>query len=385
MTGEEPIPLVGVNSARFTIDGDEALERHLESACARVASGIRGLIPGRKLEAVILGGGYGRGEGGVMRTADGDRPYNDLEFYVAIRGNRHVNELFYRRRLQVLSEILAHLAGVEIELKITSLSELRSMPVSMFTYDLAWGHRILWTREPVDLEPIWKRHRSERSIPLSEATRLLMNRCTGLLLARGELEHPELTRESADFVRRNIAKAQLACGDALLAAHRHYHWSCKERHCRLAYLARKRHCHLFDEALSHHREGVAFKLHPNSAETNRAELKERHRAVSELARDCWLWNESRRLGRDYPALREYLDDPRDKFEGSSPLRNILLNLRADGVRSLPSRSILRHPRGRAFHSMARLLWDADNPASSTRQKRLSSDLHAYHNLWSHVQ
>jgi hypothetical protein len=385
MTEEEPIPSVGANSPRFTIDGDDALERHLESTCARVTSGVRGLIPVRKLEAVILGGGYGRGEGGVMRTSDGDHPYNDLEFYVAIRGNRHVNELLYRRRLQVLSEILAHLAGVEIELKITSLSELGSKQVSMFTYDLAWGHRVLWTRETADLEPIWKRHRSERSIPLSEATRLLMNRCTGLLLARGELEHPQLTQESADFVRRNIAKAQLACGDALLTAHRHYHWSCQERHSRLAYLARKKHCHVFDEALSHHRDGVGFKLHPEAAQTDRADLEKLHVAVSELARDCWLWNESRRLGRDYPTLREYLDDPRDKCEGSSPLRNILLNLRADGLRALPSRSILRHPRGRAFQSMASLLWDADGPSSSMRPKRLSSELHAYHNLWSHVQ
>jgi hypothetical protein len=63
---------------RFTLDGDEALERHLAHTCARVLSGIRGLIPPRRLEAVLLGGGYGRGEGGVLRGPGGDRPYNDL-------------------------------------------------------------------------------------------------------------------------------------------------------------------------------------------------------------------------------------------------------------------------------------------------------------------
>src|SRR4051812_47179309 len=87
----------GERAARFTIDGDETLERHLARACAQVLSGVRGLIPAGKLEALLLGGGYGRGEGGVLRTPEGERPYNDLEFYVAIAGNRHVNELRYQR------------------------------------------------------------------------------------------------------------------------------------------------------------------------------------------------------------------------------------------------------------------------------------------------
>ncbi len=394
MTEAEP-PLESA-FPRFTIDGDDALERRLESICSRVTSGIRGLIPEGRLEALILGGGYGRGEGGVMKGAGGDRPYNDLEFYVAIRGNRHINEWLYKRRFEALTGILSHLAGIEIEAKITSLAELGSMPVSMFTFDLAWGHRILWAKRPVDFEPIWRRHRRERAIPHSEATRLLMNRCTGLLLARGKLDELELTRESADFVRRNIAKAQLACGDALLAAHGQYHWSCQERHSRLAYLARKKHSPLFDEALLHHRDGVRFKLHPEAAGTQRASLEKRHRAASELARECWLWVESRRLGRDYPTVRAYLDDPRDKWEDSHTLRNVLLNLRADGIRALASRSIGRHPRGRAFHSMAILLWDVDCPTSLHSQKRLSFELntstsssagwlHAYQDLWSHVR
>src|ERR1019366_7509077 len=126
-------------SGRFTLDGDDALEQHLERACARVLSGIRGLVPPGKLEAVLLGGGYGRGEGGVLRGPAGDRPYNDLEFYVAIRGNRHLNEIRFHRRLEVLGEILTHLADVEVEFKVTSLEELAARPVSMFSYDLVAG------------------------------------------------------------------------------------------------------------------------------------------------------------------------------------------------------------------------------------------------------
>ena len=167
----------------------------------------------------------------------GDRPYNDLELYVAIRGNRHVNEFLYHRRLDVLGEILTHLADAEVELKVTSLAELAARPVSMFSYDLAAGHRLLWSRGPADRPPCSELHRDPENIPQAEATRLLMNRCTGLLLARAELEREPFTPGAADFVRRNVAKAQLACGDALLTAHGRYHWSCRERHRRLEELA----------------------------------------------------------------------------------------------------------------------------------------------------
>ena len=75
-----------VAGPRFTVDGSDDLERHLARICEKIAAGLRGLIPPRQLEAVLLGGGYGRGEGGVLRTSAGDRPYNDLEFARAAAG-----------------------------------------------------------------------------------------------------------------------------------------------------------------------------------------------------------------------------------------------------------------------------------------------------------
>src|SRR5690242_3177119 len=87
---------------RFTLDGDDDLERHLARVCKTVLSSVQKLIPPHKLEALLLGGGYGRGEGGVLKTAAGDRPYNDLEFYVFIRGNDLLNEKFYGAALHRL-------------------------------------------------------------------------------------------------------------------------------------------------------------------------------------------------------------------------------------------------------------------------------------------
>lgn len=384
-------PVVPTNR-RFTLDGDEALERHLERTCARVLSGIRGMIPARKLEAVMLGGGYGRGEGGVLHGADGHRPYNDLEFYVVLRGNRHLNERRYHRRLEVLGEILTHLADVEVEFKIASAREMASREVSMFSYDLVVGHRLLWG-SPAILEE-WAHHRSATNISIAEATRLLMNRCSGLLLAREKLDRATFTAHDADFVRRNIAKAQLACGDAVLAARWNYHWSCRERHRRLEALLVETPAPWLERIVRHHAVGVEFKLHPYTTTEPREQLDAMHREVSAMARDCWLHLEGHRLEKTFPSARAYAEDSDDKCSHTLGLFNTLLNFRIDGWK----RQVrpYRHPRERVFNALALLLWEPDALNDPILREQLRAELAtdattfpefiaAYRRLWSRVQ
>jgi hypothetical protein len=383
-------------AASFTLDGNDELERHLEQTCARVLSGIRGLIPERKLEGLFLGGGYGRGEGGVRRDTDGDHPYNDLEFYVAVRGNRHFNELRYRRRLDVLGEILTHLAGLEVEFKITSLAELASRPISMFSYDLVEGHRLLWGGPAAKALQGCEHHHRAEELPAMEATRLLMNRCSGLLLARAELEREPFTPAAADFVRRNIAKAQLAFGDAVLASGGSYRWSCRERHSRLQRLARREPSQWHDALVRHHAAGLEFKLHPSSVVLSREALLARHAEVTNLARQCWIRLESRRLGRAFPGPGGYAEDPINKCPGTSVLRNFILNLRIDGFRAILRPSPWRHPRQRVLHALAVLLWEPTAIFNPAVEQRLGSELNtrastpeewltAYQALWLQVQ
>lgn len=388
--------MIAPTPPRFTIDGDDALEAHLARTCDRVLSGIRGLIPAARLEAVLLGGGYGRGEGGVLRGATDDRPYNDLEFYVLLRGNRHVNEFRYHRRLEVLGEILTPLADVEIEFKITSVAELAARPASMFSYDLFAGHRTLWADAAAHGLPGCDHHRDPAQIPASEATRLLMNRCSGLLFAHARLETEPFTLAAADFVRRNLAKVQLACGDAVLTAHGRYNWSCRTRHTRLAQLAAAETDSRLDPVLHHHTAGVAFKLHPNSGGLARESLRALYTEVTALARDTWLALETRRLGRAFPTVRAYAEDRGDQSPDTSPLHNFALNFRAAGFRFHTRPSPWRHPRQRIFRALALLLWEPaalTDPAlrallETDLQARISAPaeaLAAYRALWSRVR
>jgi len=373
-------------SPRFTLDGSETLEQHLAATADQVREEMRALVPRDRLEGLLLGGGYGRGEGGVLRTPEGDRPYNDLEFYVLLRGIAVLVERRFRDPLHALGERLSPAAGLEVEFKVLTLQKLRRSPPSMFYYDLVEGHR--WLVGDERLLEGCDHHRNASAIPLAEATRLLFNRGSGLLFAAERLERPTFDAAEADFVGRNLAKAQLAFGDVLLAARGQYHWSCRERHARLNRLADEPALPL--EALKrHHAEGVAFKLHPTRSTEMRESLAARHAELKGIGGKVWLWLESRRLGPGFRSAADYAAHPIRKCPETGRLRNRLINGRAFGLRGLLWD---RYPRERLFHALAWLLWEPRALADPVWLRRLqqilqthASDLpglvHAYVRLW----
>lgn len=377
---------------RFTLVGSDALEEHLARVCDRIAHGVRGLLPPGRIEAMFLGGGYGRGEGGVLTTPDGERPYNDLEFYIFMRGNRHLNEWRHARALEVLGEILTPGAGAHVEFKIAARREFERQPISMYSYDLVTAHRLICGPKYFFLN--CGHHCHAPQIPLTEATRLLMNRGTGLLLARERLEAPSFTPGDADFVHRNIAKAALALGDAVLTTFGRYHWSCRERHRRLQHdLPDAGAPDGRDDVLEHHARGVDFKLHPVRSAESREAQRARWEEILPLAADIFLWLEERRLGHAFANARDYALDSRSKFPDPVSVRQQLAHLRQGGFSGLLSGEPLKPPRERLLRALALLLWVPDALTDPRLVRRLQRELQtdavglpafvaAYRKIWS---
>lgn len=341
-------------TSRFTLDGDATLEAHLAAVCSLVQAGVEQVIPRRTLAGILLGGGYGRGEGGVARTAAGDRPYNDMEFYVFVRGSRFLAEQRFTRELTELAHELTDRAGLEVEFKLASADELRRGGVTMFSYDLAKGHRRI--SGAADLLAGCEHHERAADIPLAEATRLLLNRASGLLFARPRLERLPCSAADLDFVGRNIAKAQLAMGDAVLTAHGQYHWSCRERQRRLAALAPAEPLRWLDAVRAEHAQGLAFKLHPEATADVDALHLSYHR-VSDLLSAVFLWLESRRLGVNFHSPLQYAIHAAEKCPESRPLRNFLVNIRRFGPLAAIEARALRYPRERLLRALPVLLWE----------------------------
>jgi hypothetical protein len=339
---------------RFTLNGSKQLEEHLENICAEFAEGVRAIIPESQLEGIALGGGYGRGEGGVLETSHGDRPYNDLEFYIFVRGHPWFAQKRFARRLGELAEDLGQFAGVEMEFKIDSVTLLRRRTPSLFDHDLIMGHR--WLLGDDRLFAGCEQHRDPQKLPLSEATRLLMNRCSGLLFAREKLSPNRFRTEDADFVCRNISKTELALGDAVLIALGKYHWSCLERGQRLRRLRAAAELPWIQEIRKRHGEGIQFKLQPYRSRLSRAALLQQLLLTSALALRVWLWLEERRLGVEFQYPTDYVASPIDKWPDTRGGRNWLANLRVFGLRSSFFPRCWRHPRNRILNALTMLLW-----------------------------
>lgn len=375
---------------RFTIDGCAELEAHLARTCDRVLEGVRAIVPPDALEGILLGGGYGRGEGGVLRTAAGEKPYNDLEYYVFVRGNAVLGERKYRHALHELGEHLSPDAGLEVEFKVLTVDKLRTSKPAMFYYDLVVGHR--WVLGDDSLLAGCDHHRDPSRIPLHEATRLLMNRCSGLLFARARLQKREFDAADADFVGRNLAKAQLAFGDVLLTAQGLYHWSCQERHARLKNLTLPPDLAWAAPIAAQHAIGVEFKFHPVRSTQGRDDLGTRHAQLVKVGASLWLWLESKRLGTPFADLNAYIETAGNLCPETSGFRNRLVNARAFGAAAALGRDAARYPRERLFRSLCMLLFQGDRfrdpTALATLQRRLrtsATDLQglvkAYGELW----
>src|SRR5581483_1590204 len=262
--------------------------------------------------------------------------------------------------------------------------------ISMFSYDLAAGHKVVFGNEGV-FEGC-EHHLAAGQIPPHEATRLLFNRCSGLLLAGDFLRRTTPTVEDTDFIARNLAKAQLAFGDAVLTIFGQYHWNCLKRHVRLGQLAVSEPLHWIDAVRQSHARGVEFKLHPFLVTKTRAELQEQHASIAGLGLQLWLWAEGRRLNRSFSCARDYALAAFSKCPETAAWRNCLLNLKTFGAGALWDGRMFCYPRERLFDALCLLLWDEKATDESTLMQRLQNNLRArtahwqdlilaYKNIW----
>lgn len=209
-------------TARFTESGSPALESEIERLLAAATARI-GREPG--VEALLLGGSLGRGEGTVRSLPDGDRLASDVELYVV--GRRPG----LRATARQLEEEMAAIGFPDVSaawLHPDMLAQGRGKNLSwrpsrtIRLYDLAAGSRTLLGTAPQirTIDPA--------DLPLAEGVRLVLNR-----LAEAT---PLIAQRSADADRWSD-KILIACGDTVLLARGRYTVRYRDRATRLADLS----------------------------------------------------------------------------------------------------------------------------------------------------
>ena len=211
-----------MNATNYTIVPSRELTELLDRALQKIGAEIDALrLP--KLAQVVLGGGYGRGEGGVRHSLQGDRPYNDLDFFVFSDHADRQERRAIRDALKPISEKWERQLGIAVDFSpVKNLDSLYGVGATLMFQELRRGWKPVWG------DAGFTRYIPEREaakLPITEAVRLLLNRGMGLILAGGELQEGG----DPDFIMRNLHKSVLGGGDALLIASGNYRWHGAER------------------------------------------------------------------------------------------------------------------------------------------------------------
>ena len=203
------------NHKNFTASGDNEAEALLAGVLAEMQTALDGTGL-----CVVLGGSYGRGDGGVRQDRENGLLYNDLDFFVFARQKPENAEAL----LKELAEKYEKTLHVDVDFsRVMSIDDIVSNAPRLMMQELKRGYY------PVCGEDLLAEYLPELpagELPFAEACRLLLNRGMGLWMAGDKIAH---NSPDTYFIMRNIYKAILGAGDAMLIANGEYRWQLSER------------------------------------------------------------------------------------------------------------------------------------------------------------
>jgi hypothetical protein len=339
---------------RYTLDGDPAVESRIAADQALIARAVEALLSPPALRALVLMGGYGRGEGGYVLRGGRPAPYNDYDYFVVVRGVDSPRRRALQEALAQAARALEHEVGVEVDFALLREEGLPKAEYSLMNAEMIWGHRVI-SGDPHVLAAM--PDMPFGTLPPGEFTRLLLNRGALLLMNRQRLAAgAPLGADGQEVFFKYLFKAVLACGDARLAGSGQYHPSYVHKRERLAAM----HWEGKGDFLDLYAQAWEAKFHPDYgryAEADPARWQERVVAL-------WLatltWYEQVHTGKPIPDWETYCSAAVPKGQGRRSwwgLRNAAITLRDFGpVELLRSpRWSLRYPRERLISALPLLL------------------------------
>jgi hypothetical protein len=364
---------VAAPPTRYTLDGGPAVESRIDADQQQIAAAVVKAVPARNFVALLLMGGYGRGEGGYAVAEDGPAPFNGYDYFVVVRRTSGALRAALHRELAELAERLTVRVGVEVDFALLSVEHLSRVEYSLMNAEMRWGHRVVIGASDALAA---MRAMPFSGLPHGEFTRLMLNRGALLLMDQQQL----LERRSLgagggmDAAEREVFfkylfKAVLACGDTRLAADGRYHPAYCEKLARLqaprpaVYVddhERPDPMPRHDEFLELYCLAYRHKFHPAYEELADA------RPADWVTRVLRIWTatlrafELRRLGTSFSDWRDYCRPDIPKGQGGNLVRNLDVTVRDFGPRELlrRPRRALRHPRERLIAALPLLLTES---------------------------
>ena len=214
---------------RYTCREEPEAEALVDAQLQQVVRAVEQRVG--KVQAVVLTGSFGRGEGGVYRNGDnGFHPVNDYDLLVIDPRDLSVP-------LKGLGDALARDLGIDFVDLAYSDGRWEALPLTIFNYDVKYGSRVIAGDSSVlGRIPAY----ASADMPAYETVKLLLNRTAGLLSGlRGDsLDGQKPSEDGERYLTNQIVKTLMAIGDGYLLRWRGYDSSYRTRRQRFAWLAR---------------------------------------------------------------------------------------------------------------------------------------------------
>lgn len=351
-----------MNIKIHTHDGCAAAEQRIARDQEIISSYLTSAVDKRLFHALVLIGGYGRGEGGYYWKDGKPYPYNDYDYFLVVKGaSRHVARKL-QQQLQPLAHQLHRLVDVEVDVAVLRLEDIARLPFTLMHSEMQWGHQVIAGNINVltSMPPMpWQK------LPAGEFTRLMNNRGSLLLMNRQVLDETgDVAGHETEQFYRYIFKAVLACGDAWLAMHDRYHPSYHEKLGRLEQIS----IYPVEDFMILYRQAVRYKFNPVPEQyADEDPVNWQDRAVS-----CWLNTlrkfESNRLGYDIDDWQQYasIEISKGQSESENVLKNILITIRDFGLMHTVTHLFIarRYPRERMIGILPSLLSQQSSKGNS---------------------
>lgn len=305
---------------KYAPDGDQQFNALMESTLAEIGKGCAQAL-GNNMVALVLGGGYGRGEGGIVMNDGRQMPYNDLDFTLIVERPDEIKDAMFRDLVEPFEEQLT----IEIDFsRPLTPADIRTWPHCLMWKELLEGHVVV-SGDPEALRGNAPAYMLD-PLPAIEATRLLLNRGAGLLWAR-RIEVGKEQAPDPDFIRRNYYKCALAMGDALLIAWGEHQTAYRGRCERLEQLvSRQSELQAFEWLLPLYRDAMTFKMRPDDIE-EKVWHGDGLLALAGHWISVFLAVEEKRTGTSWQDAEAYCQDSRlrepGQHRGKALLRNVV--------------------------------------------------------------
>ena len=287
----------------YTVCDDVGADKVIQESLDIIVAAIRGLM-GSCIDALVLVGGFGRGEGGVRLVNGRFRPVNDFDIFVIVSKNHFRVRKRYGPELQALAERLAPEVGVkQIDISISHPLRFRYARNLVADYEICNGYKVLYGE--MDLKRIMPSLPAQRLSPLDGAI-YFSNRGSGLLIpALYFMLNETIAPGHQENFQIEVDKVCLAMGDAFLLWKRQYHYSYVERRRRITEGRIAVEAPAGELVQVQYLEAVERKLRPRFDWPGDERMIQRWYYVRDLFSQFFLWFESLRLRRSFADWEAY--------------------------------------------------------------------------------